>query len=69
MSNQPHTRTVITTSKAPPPLPVYNQAIVCGGMVYCSGQIPADPVTKKQIDAGIGEKTVRNFLNYLLEFS
>lgn len=33
----------ITTSKAPAAIGPYTQAIVCGGMVYTSGQIALDP--------------------------
>ena len=52
------TRTVVYTDKAPAPLPVYSQAIVCNGVVYCSGQLGVDPATKKYKDGGIGERTV-----------
>ena len=36
---------VISTPSAPAALGPYSQAIVAGGMVYCSGQIPIDPAT------------------------
>ena len=36
---------VISTPSAPAALGPYSQAIVAGGMVYCSGQIPIDPTT------------------------
>ena len=51
-------RKAILTDKAPPPLPFYSQAIVCNGMVYCSGNIGISPVTKQLIDGGIGDRTV-----------
>jgi len=35
----------ISTPNAPAALGPYSQAIVAGGMVYCSGQIPIDPAT------------------------
>lgn len=35
----------IFTSEAPAAIGPYSQAIVCGGMVYTSGQIPIDPTT------------------------
>lgn len=51
-------RKVIHTDKAPAPLPVYSQAIVSNGMVYCSGQLGVDPATKKYVETGIGDRTV-----------
>jgi 2-iminobutanoate/2-iminopropanoate deaminase len=36
---------VIHTVKAPEPIGPYSQAIEANGMLYCSGQIPVDPVT------------------------
>ena len=36
---------VINTTDAPAAIGPYNQAIVHGGLVYCSGQIPIDPKT------------------------
>ena len=36
---------VIHTHKAPEPIGPYSQAIETNGMLYCSGQIPIDPVT------------------------
>ena len=35
--------TVISTEKAPAAIGPYSQAIVTGGLVYTSGQIPLDP--------------------------
>ena len=49
----------ISTDKAPKPIPgVYNQAIVAGGTVYCSGQVAMDPATGKIIDGDIQAHTV-----------
>lgn len=36
---------VINTTDAPAAIGPYSQAIVHGGLVYCSGQIPIDPKT------------------------
>ena len=36
---------VISTDKAPAALGPYSQAIRANGMIYCSGQIPINPVT------------------------
>lgn len=35
----------IETSKAPAAIGPYSQAIVCGSMLFTSGQIPIDPAT------------------------
>lgn len=52
-------KTPILTDKAPKPLPgIYNQAIVANGMVYCSGQVPMDPVTGELIDGDVKAHTV-----------
>ena len=52
------TRTAVHTDKAPPPLPVYSQAIICNGMVYCSGQVGVDPATKQMNQGGVGDRAV-----------
>ena len=56
------TRQAVKTSKAPPPLPVYSQAIICNGMVYCSGQIAIHPETKAIVEGGIADRTVNETL-------
>ena len=38
-------RTVISTPNAPAAIGPYSQAILCGNMLYTSGQIPLDPAT------------------------
>ena len=38
-------KTVIATPNAPAAIGPYSQAIVCGNMLYTSGQIPQDPAT------------------------
>ena len=52
------TRTVVETDKAPAPLPVFSQAIICNGMVYCSGSIGMSPETKALVEGGIADRTV-----------
>lgn len=48
----------INTTAAPPPrVGIYNQAIVAGGFVFCSGALPAD-ATGKMIEGDIEAKTV-----------
>jgi 2-iminobutanoate/2-iminopropanoate deaminase len=36
---------MIRTDKAPAPIGPYSQAILAGGELFCSGQIPIDPAT------------------------
>lgn len=50
---------VIATDGAPKAIGPYSQAIVYGETVYCSGQIPLDPVTGQLVEGGIAEQTVR----------
>lgn len=60
----------ILTSNAPPPLKgVLSQALVVNGFVYCSGQIPADPVTNEVIEGDIAahSKQVLKNLSAVLE--
>ena len=38
-------RQVVQTPDAPAAIGPYSQAIVCGGLVFTSGQIPLDPAT------------------------
>lgn len=64
-------RQVISTEKAPAAIGPYSQAIVCGDMVYCSGQIAIDPETNEFIGGDITQQTTRVFENIkaLLEAS
>ena len=50
-------REIISTDEAPGAIGPYSQAIKTGGMVYCSGQIPIDPVTGEFVSNDISEQT------------
>lgn len=50
---------VIATDGAPKAIGPYSQAIVYGGTVYCSGQIPLDPATNQIVEGGVAEQTAR----------
>ena len=50
-------REIISTDKAPGAIGPYSQAIKTGGMVYCSGQIPIDPVTGEFVSNDVTEQT------------
>ena len=39
------TREIVFTAKAPPPPPVYSQAVKAAGLVFVSGTAPTDPAT------------------------
>src|SRR5689334_21637530 len=38
-------RQAILTDRAPQPIGPYSQAVRAGGFLFCSGQIPLDPIT------------------------
>ena len=42
----------ITTQDAPAPVGPYNQAVLAGEWLYCSGQIPLDPNTGEMVGDG-----------------
>lgn len=48
---------IISTDKAPGAIGPYSQAVKAGGMVFCSGQIPLDPVTGEFVSDDISEQT------------
>jgi 2-iminobutanoate/2-iminopropanoate deaminase len=47
----------IQTEAAPQAIGPYSQAIVAGGLVFASGQIPIDPATGQFVEGGIAEQT------------
>ncbi|MEZ5306588.1 MAG: RidA family protein [Pyrinomonadaceae bacterium] len=47
----------IATNDAPGAIGPYSQAVVAGGFVFCSGQIPIDPETGEFVAGGITEQT------------
>lgn len=52
------TKQVVHTDKAPKPIPVLNQGLIVGDMVYCSGQIGADPATGELVNGSVQDRTV-----------
>lgn len=48
---------VISTAKAPGAIGPYSQATKANGMVFCSGQIPIDPVTGEFVSQDVAEQT------------
>ena len=53
----------ISTDKAPKAIGPYSQAIVCGDLVFTSGQIPIDPATGEVVGVTIEEQTERVMQN------
>ena len=53
----------IYTGDAPQAIGPYSQAIVSGGFLFTSGQIPLDPATGEVVSGGITEQTERICLN------
>ncbi|MBN2726489.1 RidA family protein [Candidatus Mcinerneyibacteriota bacterium] len=48
---------IIKTDKAPGAVGPYSQAVVSGGFVFTSGQLPMDPGTGKFVEGGVKEET------------
>ncbi|MDP7994919.1 MAG: RidA family protein [Synechococcus sp. SP2 MAG] len=55
----------VITQKAPAPVGPYNQAVIAGGWLYCSGQIPLDPATGTMVGDGNVEAETRQVLSNL----
>lgn len=51
------------SEKAPKALGPYSQAIVAGGFVFASGQVPIDPATGEFVEGGIQEQTRQSLTN------
>lgn len=49
----------LATEGAPKAIGPYSQAVVEGGFVFCSGQIPLDPATGELVSGGIEASTER----------
>ena len=54
---------VLHSDKAPKALGPYSQAIVAGGFVFASGQVPIDPATGEFAEGGIKEQTRQSLTN------
>jgi 2-iminobutanoate/2-iminopropanoate deaminase len=48
---------IVQTENAPKAIGPYSQAVVAGGFVFASGQIPIDPATGEFVSGGIAEQT------------
>ena len=46
---------IVSTGEAPQAIGPYSQAVVAGGLVFTSGQVPIDPATGRRPRPDIGE--------------
>ena len=53
----------IVTNNAPGAVGPYSQAIKSGNLLFCSGQIGMDPVSKKVVDGGVTAQAEQIFKN------
>jgi reactive intermediate/imine deaminase len=53
------TRRAVESGDAPAPVGPYSQAVIAGGVLYCSGQVPLDPVTGELVDGAAPEQARR----------
>jgi 2-iminobutanoate/2-iminopropanoate deaminase len=56
-------RRTVNTANAPAAIGPYSQAVLSGGLLFCSGQIPLDPASGKMVGGGIEEQTDRVLRN------
>lgn len=49
----------ITTGGAPPAIGPYSQAVRCGELLFCSGQIGLDPATGELVSGGVVAEATR----------
>jgi reactive intermediate/imine deaminase len=52
----------VVTAAAPAPVGPYNQAVLAGGLLFCSGQIALDPATGSMVGDGDVELETRQVL-------
>ena len=54
---------IVATQAAPAAIGPYSQAVILGGMLYTSGQIPLDPATGEVVTGSIEDQAHRVFQN------
>jgi 2-iminobutanoate/2-iminopropanoate deaminase len=50
-------RQIVETENAPRAIGPYSQAVIAGGFIFASGQIPLDPRTGEFVEGGVAEQT------------
>lgn len=53
----------VSTDKAPAAIGPYSQAVKCGNLLFCSGQIPLDPATGEVVAGDISVQAERVMMN------
>ena len=53
----------VTSDRAPAAIGPYSQAIACGDLIFCSGQVALDPSSGELLDGSVGEQTKRAMEN------
>lgn len=59
---------IISTKEAPEAIGPYSQAVRCGQLLFCSGQIPLDPKTMQIVDGDVkaqADQVCRNIAGVL----
>ena len=64
--HHPMSAKAITTQDAPAPVGPYNQAVLAGEWLYCSGQIPLDPNSGEMVGDGEVAAETRQVLKNLI---
>ena len=59
-------RRAVTAPGAPEAVGPYSHAVVSGGFVFCSGQVPLDPGTGRLVTGGAGDQARRCLENLSL---
>ena len=54
-----HHRHIVESAEAPAAIGPYSQAVVAGGLVFCSGQIALDPASGELVEGGASEQATR----------
>lgn len=56
-------RRIVSTPNAPAAIGPYNQAVIAGGFVHCSGQIALDPATMELVGDDVTSQAEQVFKN------
>ena len=56
-------RKAVHSDDAPAALGPYSQAIDCGDLVFCSGQVPIDPATGELVASDVADQARRVMMN------
>lgn len=56
-------RRIVATEGAPKAIGPYSQAVLAGGLVHCSGQIPLDPASGQVVAGDVAAQTERVLKN------